>query len=653
MAKIKLATQRLSPSAPGGLLSPDHINPSAGFVSGQAGKISARVAAPSINVNAANEKFTPLRPNDIVVDNSLNAAAKMADVWVDSAFKYQQRQDKADADAVVLAYNDMLIKEETGYTDEDGNWVDGYLYTQKREATNKFDPHRGKIDGEMQNMLSSVPENVRQHAVIRMTNARNRALGRAAEHNVRQFQAVEAENLYLENRQILQNIAAHGPAPFEDGTINEHLVKYEDPAQRDEAAKYLSRYAIYQAYNKTLRETDNPMLAVQAAESIFESAKPHLQEVSKNELDHYLLGKRQTATQQHKKTQEKELRETQKEYDRSMPSTLHDSAKAANYDAYFEDLQNYRELYGGADENTKEGNPIQSQKVVEVSNKMFRDEALTSGLVTIQQKHDAAISLFNEVMDDGGADQYRDDEYSQIRTFVMSDLRQELVKKQKSIDTIASGRLAESVSAAERNGQLMKYVPPPEGMTEENAEKWDAAQQKHADEFSNGVDITKMGIREDTAIYYEAMQLDGPLSQEDLDDAYDMVVSGDISMIDYARIVATNSELTRPGYKTPPYKATAEYKSADTMIKTAGKMDIFNGGADEPEKGTPEHLQWEFNKNNRIAQAKLALERAARAAAIDKRPFDAMQWWNDYQVNVINEGRKTSKSFWSFLPLVD
>ena len=660
MPKVKLASQRLNPSGSAGQLAPSYVNPSGGFVSTSQGRITARAAAPSVNVNAGNVRYTPLKPNDIVVDNSLNAAAKMADIWVDNAFKFQQRQDKADADQMILAYNDMLMKEETGYTDQDGNWVDGYLYKQKNEATNGFDSHRGRINSEFQQLLESVPENVRQYAVNPMTNARNRALGRAAEHNVRQFKAVEAENLYKENRQILDNIKAHGPAAFEDGTISDHLMKYDTQEQRDEAAHYLSRYAIYEAYNRVLRESiseespeGNPLAAAQAAESVFESTKPHLNQQHLNELDHYLLGKKQSALIHSKKVAEKELNASRKIFDKDMPAKLNDSADAANWEAFFNELQNYREMYGG-DDSADPAGIVQSQKVVGAVTGAIKQHALTSGLVTVEQKHQAAIERYNQIMEFNGADNFREDELNQIQTYVLSDLRKEFSDAQKAADTTSSGRMAASVAKAENEGKLMRYQPPPSGMTEVNRAKWDAAQQKHAEDFAEGVDVSRVITRENTAKIYEAMQLDGPLTQDQLDDVFEMVGTGDLSMRDYAQIVATNEEIQGPGRKKPSYQTTSEYASIQDFIKEAEKAGIFNGGVEEKEvKDEPEEYRvWKFNQDVRVSDAKLALERAARGAAMRKQPFDAMEWWNNYQINVINKGRKTSSGFWSFLPLV-
>jgi len=99
---IKLASGRLPSRRGSGQLSPVLLSSSKGSLSASSGQVNARVSAPRINERSANVEYTPLKPNDILVDKSLDAMGHTAQVFAESAFRFQQRQDRADADALVV-----------------------------------------------------------------------------------------------------------------------------------------------------------------------------------------------------------------------------------------------------------------------------------------------------------------------------------------------------------------------------------------------------------------------------------------------------------------------------------------------------------------------------------------------------------------------
>lgn len=648
MAKVKLASETLGVPRQRGSLSAQGtlLDPRSGMVSTSAGQIRGQFRAPSVNPNVANVDYKPIRPNDIVIDNSLDALAKTADLWVQSAFKFQERQDQFTANEVVMAYEEDLRKSQTGYRDEQGNWVDGYLYREAEDATGGYEAHRATIEGSYQAMLLNQPERVRQKAMLRMTDARNNALARATKHNVAQFRVAEQRQLYTENQALLQDIERFGPEVFENGKIQQHLNKYaDDPEKQAAVAHSLGKFALFEAYNKALNESGerNPTHAYQAARMMYESVRPHLAEQGEQDLDHWLNQRQVESERNEAKEKGRIFQQRSREMDRDVPVALSEVGLMGNYEVFFNELEVYRGLY--SDEDVGGNEFIASAKVVEAVQGSIVKAIDDTRYVTIQEKINAANSYINGIMSDGGDKNFETHELIEIQNFVEKDLPKQIVDKQKSADNFALYELGITIDTAKKAGELPKIVAPPVGMLESNKDKFNSIQQNWVQESINGVDATAQTKRAGVGTHYEAILNDRTLTDTEMQTAFEAVANGELALTKYNQIYRQNQIRKDPAYEKPEVLKTNEYKAVDKGLKEAYDLGMFDPREKPDEDEVEDSVAWQIERQLRYDQAKLDLRSAAIAAARAKQPFSAREWWNKYQKDTMNDG-KTSSSSW-------
>lgn len=178
MASYKLASEKLKTGGPSGQLVPSLLTSPHG-----------RLQAPYVNPNAANIKFTPTPIPDIVVDTTLASGAKMAQIWTDSAFAFQQRQETADADSAVLAaqsaYGDVLYGTEE---------TEGYEAYRGADAVNKHESFTGQVRGITKETLDLLSPGAQTKALHALKQQENLFLHRGAKHKAGQ-QTVREEDI--------------------------------------------------------------------------------------------------------------------------------------------------------------------------------------------------------------------------------------------------------------------------------------------------------------------------------------------------------------------------------------------------------------------------------------------------------------------------
>jgi len=198
MPTIKLASQRSSMFQPSGQLRGSFV--SSGSVMG--------IQRPYIPVNAGNMQYTPAPVPKIPIDTTLSSMAQFADVYAQSAFRYQQREAKVFADQATMKYREELEKGFRGYEDKDGNFVKGYSNYEREEAILKYGDFQDYTNTKMKEILEALPESSRQKAMLSMSSIRSSYLGHAAVHRATQLKAAEKATLDEKRRDTVRAISS-------------------------------------------------------------------------------------------------------------------------------------------------------------------------------------------------------------------------------------------------------------------------------------------------------------------------------------------------------------------------------------------------------------------------------------------------------------
>jgi len=181
-------------------------------------------------------------------------------------------------------------------------------------------------------------------------------------------------------------------------------------------------------------------------------------------------------------------------------------------------------------------------------------------------------------------------------------------------------------------------------MLESNKEKFNAVQQRWAEESLNGVPAEAQGKREGTLTYYTNRMNDKTLTDAEMSQAYEAVANGNMGLMDYMALFNENNRRKQPDYKKPEILTSAEYKAVDKGLKAAHDAGMFDP-YEEPDGGEEELVAWQMDREIAYAQVKNDHRKAAIAAARNNQPFSSREWWNKYQKDTVNEGKTSSTGF--------
>lgn len=200
MPTVKLASENLKSQAGYSLVSPQPgMRSSAPIDSLQ----SARV-----DPNAGTTQFTKMPVPSIVADTTLSSGAKMATIWADAAFKFQQRKEEADAQAAIMTAQEQFNRalyggeDHLGFSALDGGAaVDGY----------------GGYDGSLRNISGSIlgplPKGVQTKAAAKIKQLEESFRTRGAQHKVAQQDVYERNIMEAQAATIRADVVSASASP--------------------------------------------------------------------------------------------------------------------------------------------------------------------------------------------------------------------------------------------------------------------------------------------------------------------------------------------------------------------------------------------------------------------------------------------------------
>lgn len=307
MPSIKLASERLTNSGgSGGGLQPTLINTPGRF----AAPSGAGISAPRLNVNAGNMSFTPLQAPEINVTEEWQAAARFSQTLLDETFKFQDRQDQLNADLLVLDYERKQSDQWNGYTDQDGNWIEG---ASTRKGKEYIDTHEGFVTGSdqaFQELLMNSSESVRQKAFLRMYDVRNTYMTRAAAKKAAAQDYAEEQRLLAEHQQIYKEIEIDPDRGWEQLKTLAGDPRFGVEQKIDMMTKG-AVYTTEKIYSTSLREGASKEVAFTKAKEWFEAHRDELPEGAETAVDSTLRQQEAAIAKEKEKAFEKALAKQQ------------------------------------------------------------------------------------------------------------------------------------------------------------------------------------------------------------------------------------------------------------------------------------------------------------------------------------------------------
>lgn len=154
------------------------------------------LTSPKLDPNSARITRTPFDPGKIVIDTRLQSASNFAEVAAKSAFNFQEREAKVQADFAVTAFREDIRKGLYGHTDEQGNFYDGYLQTKGVASQGAYSTYQQSVESSMEKHLNSLDPLAKQNAMLRMASTRDTMLNQASLHRSKQMLVAEQEAQY-------------------------------------------------------------------------------------------------------------------------------------------------------------------------------------------------------------------------------------------------------------------------------------------------------------------------------------------------------------------------------------------------------------------------------------------------------------------------
>lgn len=263
MAEFTLATSRL-PQGQVGSLKANPITPLAG---------TGGIRAGQINPNAGAVAYAAA-PIPKTVENMLAKGTQhLMEVTAKSAFAYQERQADYTANETALRFSEKSRKGLRGYTDEQGNYIPGYMSSRGNSANTLFDSYKAKVDKEMAESLEGLDSMTKQRALLRLQSIKNQTLSQAAQHRASEDRKAFEQQRYSTITEIA-SIAAEDPNyMFRKDTngvtgVDQIRRMYIDPKSADKAVFGLAKEAVDMAYLSAYQK----VLAIPGKEYAIEEA---------------------------------------------------------------------------------------------------------------------------------------------------------------------------------------------------------------------------------------------------------------------------------------------------------------------------------------------------------------------------------------------
>ena len=600
-----------------------------------------------ISLSAGRVRFSPITPPKITATPTAAAwagAAGMASTIADAAFRFKEREAALNADAAVMAFESEMSRDFYGYEDDQGNWQKGYGHTIGKEANDGFRGYRQTVEDKYHSMLSQLEPNVREKAMIRMTKDRDRFLQKASGHNAHQQRVHDEQVRYEQRKMIMSRIQNEGHEVWQTGVIEDHLMTYTTPQERDQALAVLGTQTVYNAYNKAIAQNnDDPLAAVHAME---EAAKVVLPKLEGTEAGNQLLwnvnNKRKSAEREAKTAMQRQQREQQQRLVADTPEFVAGLVADGNYQSIPIAIGNLNAAFPDPEDIDKK-----RQAVVQSFVGALELHAQSPQFPTFDGKINGVIDAYENMMANpdiaGSLDAV---EQASLYQAVLIDIPDKITRLQNRKDKVAIARYAEQLQQAIDAGMLPGEVQPPPDMMRSNVELMQSARAKVGQQIAEGVATQDQTFqREAPRMFYDIM-LDRPLLERESEALSQLWADGKISPSMYQQLMSHNMNMQQPGYVTPGYRQSLDYKQTMRKIDEFSKLGAFMD-TDMPDKNKNEveHAAWVMQRDQKRAQARIAFDNAALDAFMNKKPFDGEAWFNEYTQKNENGGKITNAGF--------
>lgn len=164
--------------------------------------------APIISPAAANARYSPVRPPDILETNLLSEGAKFADVAIQSAFKFQQRENLVIANQGLVELENELMTSYYGGANPDGTRKDGYGDTQLESTRLGYEPYNQGLTAMVDKKLEGYSPAVKNIMTTRAASLAQSYKAKAAKHRHGQLEA-EAENSKVLGIETALTVSSH------------------------------------------------------------------------------------------------------------------------------------------------------------------------------------------------------------------------------------------------------------------------------------------------------------------------------------------------------------------------------------------------------------------------------------------------------------
>ena len=626
MPKIDLASQRMSTGGGPGGLSPVQISAAAG----------GQIRAPHINVNAANVQYSNMAVPEIDTNpNIIQQIAAAGSSMAKAAFDRSERQAQADADQATIDFNNAVSDLFYGRTDEDGNLVQGFKDSQGEDALNSAKQYIESVNAMYEQYMGGLSHSARAKATLRLTQGRNIALNRGAQHQASQLKVREDNIRYEENMSIRKAISINPTEPWANGTVDEHLKKYKTQQERDAARGALATHTLYDSFNRAYENTGSPTGAYQAAKNSIEPILDTLDADSANTIRYKLNQMRDASERQEKSEAAANLKQGQQILNQQAPQQLVKTIQQgvpANLKPLVEE---HRKYYPDLDDQTK--------AVISHAKSALMNIANNPSNINTEAKVRAAQQEYAIIQQSGA---YTKGELMQLGVYAKATLPYELAKQQDKADAAINAQYSGELIRQIEEGQAISPSFPPNEMNQEGKDVYSAIQADMIALQKEGLTATQDIERRGFKTAFEAKHVDGTLSVDDLPWINGLAKKGKIGADQYLYAMELLGKQKASRGKKEPYKLTPEYKVGLESIKKLKSMNFFVGGEKiktkklkDPDKARE---QTELNLRNEKGYQDMLV---AYDAAVKADPnLNTTEWVQDY-IKEENEGSILG-SFW-------
>lgn len=653
MAKVKLSSQR-GQTVGLSKMSPVLFNSSAA---------AGAVRGGQINPNAGRIGFKGLTPNTIqkdVVTAALEGGANVMETYNEAAFRYNERNEQAQADEAVVAFNRRTRESFIGRQGDEGKFEEGYSSSSSKSAIEGYDGYVGGLKKDLNDTLMALPEGVRKKAAIRMSEITTRMQERAAMHRVQQEGVYRQEVQYSSQQDMMAEIDDRGAQAILDGTVKANIDKYFTTQQeKDTAWGAVIQQAYRNKYNKTLGETGSQLQAVQAAAEVFQAAEGNLSEEHANAFRYDLQNTEAAARKAHEKDMKEAIAIAQEDSAQKAPSQMINGIKAGSYDIVGAEIQNIRSLYSTKYDNDPEKG---SKAVVDALKSTFSQRANGFDLANPEARLNMSINDKQARVQKDAEDFIKyniangvlsKEESLQLENYLQNELPNELFDKQDSDDrTFIARTMLEKNSRRERGeAGFLQVVEPPKSMLPANRKEFMKMQKEFSDESREGIKAEVQAISIASKRNVDAILIDRPMSKEEEQMLFNQI-GKTITAVDYAKAKEQSDFMKSPQYKKEEYKKTAEWDKGKEYIEAYYKAFLSDYGMSDKKsrkkarKDPEAYAQGRADIVGQRSAAHIAFDRAMKAHAMGKTggQFNVEEWWKGYILsNNAGSPIKTSK----------